>query len=54
MEFSRQPARNVPVTLEEFLDRHERSLPRTVKLVDGFWGSEEDETLEADQILVLY
>ena len=54
MEFLRQPARNVPVTLEEFLDRHERSLPRTVKLVDGFWGSEEDETLEADQILVLY
>lgn len=54
MEFSRQPARNVPATLEEFLDRHERSLPRTVKLVDGFWGSEEDETLEADQILVLY
>ena len=36
------------------MDRHERSLPRTVKLVDGFWGSEEDETLEADQILVLY
>jgi len=54
MEFSRQSAGKVPVTLEEFLDRHERSLPRTVKLVDGFWGSEEDETLEADQILVLY
>ena len=36
------------------MDRHDRSLPRTVKLVDGFWGSEEDETLEADQILVLY
>lgn len=54
MEFSQQSAGKVPVTLEEFLDRHERSLPRTVKLVDGFWGSEEDETLEADQILVLY
>lgn len=54
MEFSRQSARKVPVTLEEFLDRHERSLPRTVKLVDGFWGSEEDQTLEADQIFVLY
>ena len=54
MEFSRQSAGKVPITLEEFLDRHERSLPRTVKLVDGFWGSEEDETLEADQILVLY
>ena len=44
-----------PVTaLSTFLERHGSSLPVTVKVEEGFCGTNVEDTLEADQILVLY
>ena len=40
--------------LATFLDRHDCRLPRTVRLLDGYCGTNEEDVLEADQILVLY
>ena len=45
---------NVPVGLGTFLDHYKCTLPRTVKTVDGFCGTNDDDTLEADQIFVFY
>ena len=42
------------VDLATFLDHHGCHLPRTVKLVDGFCGTNEDDSLEVDQILVFF
>ena len=44
-----------PVTaLLTFIERHGSTLPKTVKVEEGFCGTNADDTLEADQILVLY
>ena len=45
---------NASVDLATFLDHHECHLPRTVKLVDGFSGTNEDDSLEVGQILVFF
>jgi len=42
------------VDLATFLDHHGCHLPRTVKLVDGFCGTNEDDSLEVGQILVFF
>lgn len=53
MELSRNTG-NVSVELATFLDRHEYTLPSTVKIADGFCGTDYNDTLDADQILVFY
>ena len=40
--------------LQTFLQRHGSRLPSTIKLVDGFCGTNAEDTLEGDQILVIY
>ena len=42
------------VDLATFLDHHGCHLPRTVKLEDGFCGTNEEDSLEVDQILVFF
>ena len=49
-----QNSNNHPIDLIEFFDHYGCTLPRTVKLVDGFCGTDDDDTLEADQIFVFY
>lgn len=45
---------STPVDLEAFLQRHGSRLPCTVKVVEGFCGTNAEDTLEGDQILVIY
>ena len=45
---------NVSLDLATFLDRFECRLPRTVRLLEGYCGTNKEDVLEADQILVLY
>ena len=47
-------AHNTSVDLATFVDHHECHFPTTVKLVDGFCGTNEDDSLEVDQILVFF
>lgn len=54
MDSPTRKAGATPVDLATFLQLHGSSLPRTVKLVDGFCGTNDGDTLEADQILVFY
>ena len=44
-----------PVTnLSTFIERHGSTLPKTVKVEEGFCGTNFEDTLEADQILIFY
>ena len=45
---------SVPVDLQTFLQRHGSTLPSTVKAVEGFCGTNAEDTLEGDQILIIY
>jgi len=45
---------SAPVDLQTFLQRHGSRLPSTVKLVEGFCGTNAENTLEGDQILIIY
>ena len=45
---------SAPVDLQRFLQRHGSRLPCTVKVVEGFCGTNAEDTLEGDQILVIY
>ena len=54
MEFAQKIDNRASVSLATFLDHHECRLPRTVKLADGFCGTNEDDTLEADQAFVFH
>ena len=45
---------NASLELATFLDRRDCRLPRTVRLLEGYCGTNEEDALEADQILVLY
>ena len=45
---------NASLDLATFLDRFESRLPRTVRLLDGYCGTNEEDALVADQILVLH
>jgi len=42
------------VDLDAFLQRHGSRLPCTVKVIEGFCGTNATDTLEGDQILVIY
>lgn len=42
------------VNLSTYLQCYGSTLPRTVKIVEGFCGISSEDTLEADQILVIY
>lgn len=45
---------SAPVDLQTFLQRHGSRLPCTLKVVEGFCGTNAEDTLEGDQILVIY
>ncbi|KAL9974837.1 hypothetical protein ACROYT_G011930 [Oculina patagonica] len=54
MNFTRK-AMATPVTdLSTFIGRHGSTLPRTVKVEEGFCGTNAEDTLEAEQILVFF
>ena len=54
MDFAQKIHNRASVDLATFLDHHGCRLPRTVKLADGFCGTNEDDTLEADKFLVFF
>ena len=45
---------SAPVDLKTFLQRHGSRLPCTVKVVEGFCGTNAEDTLEGGEILVIY
>ena len=48
------PAQRSLCDLAAFIDRYGNALPKTVKIVDGFCGANDDDTLDPDQILLFH